>query len=299
DYGILWKHNDLRSARDEVRRSRRLVVSSISTVGNYEYGFYWYLYLDGSIQFETKLTGILSTMALEPGEEPQFASVIAPQLAAPFHQHLFNVRLDMEVDGANNSVYEMEAHAVPPGPQNPWANAFESVATLLETESQAQRVVDPARSRTWKVVNPKSLNRLGLPVSYMLVPGSTPTLLADPDSSVGKRATFATRNLWVTRYAHDERRAAGDFPNQHPGGAGLPAFSSKNRKLVDEDIVLWHTFGVTHIPRPEQWPVMPVEYTGFTLVPVGFFDRNPALDVPPSSAAACHTDSPVPTSSEP
>jgi primary-amine oxidase len=280
DYGVLWKHNDVRSARDEVRRSRRLVVSFFATVGNYDYGFFWYFYLDGTIQFEAKLTGVLSTMALQPGEQPQFASVVAPQLAAPFHQHLFNVRLDMEVDGTQNSIYEMETKPVPSGPDNPWSNAFESVAMLLESEGQAQRDVDPRRNRTWKVVNPTSPNRLGFPVAYMLVPGCSPTLLADPQSSVGRRATFATHNVWVTRYAPEERRAAGDYPNQHYGGAGLPLFTSENRDLVDQDLVLWHTFGVTHVPRPEEWPVMPVEYTGFRLVPVGFFDRNPALDVP-------------------
>jgi primary-amine oxidase len=287
DYGILWKHNDLRSGRDEVRRSRRLVVSSISTVGNYDYGFFWYFYLDGTIQFETKLTGVLSTMALSPGEQPRFASVVAPQLAAPFHQHLFNVRLDMDVDGTENSVYEIEARPVPPGPDNPWSNAFEQEATLLEDESQAQRVVNAAASRTWKVVNHRSVNRLGLPAAYMLLPGYTPTLLADPGSSVGRRATFATRNLWVTCHEQDERRAAGGYPNQHVGGEGLPRFVSGNRSIVDEDIVLWHTFGVTHFPRPEQWPVMPVEYAGFCLVPVGFFDRNPALDVPPAAPRHC------------
>jgi primary-amine oxidase len=280
DYGVLWKHNDVRSARDEVRRSRRLVVSFFATVGNYDYGFFWYFYLDGTIQFEAKLTGVLSTMALQPGEQPQFASVVAPQLAAPFHQHLFNVRLDMEVDGTQNSVFEMETKPVPSGPDNPWSNAFESVATLLESEGQARRDVDPRHNRTWKVVNPTSPNRLGFPVAYMLVPGCSPTLLADPQSSVGRRATFATHNLWVTRYAPEERRAAGDYPNQHYGGAGLPLFTSENRDLVDQDLVLWHTFGVTHVPRPEEWPVMPVEYAGFRLVPVGFFDRNPALDVP-------------------
>ncbi len=290
DYGILWKHNDMRSGRDEVRRSRRLVVSFIATVGNYEYGFYWYFYLDGSIEFEVKLTGILSTMAVPPGETPRFASMIAPQLAAPYHQHLFNVRLDMEVDGTNNSLYEMEARPVAAGADNPWGNAFESAATLLEDEHQARRCVDPARSRVWKVVNRESVNRLGQARGYTLVPGASPTLLAGPESSVGKRATFATYNLWATRYAPDERRAAGDFPNQHAGGDGLPRFIAGNRSLVDEDIVLWHTFGVTHIPRPEQWPVMPVEYTGFTLVPVGFFDRNPALDVPATTAAHCHNE---------
>ncbi|HXQ60592.1 MAG TPA: primary-amine oxidase, partial [Acidimicrobiales bacterium] len=289
DYGILWKHNDVRSGRTEVRRSRRLVVSSIATVGNYEYGFFWYFYLDGSIQFEVKMTGILSTMAVAPGENPRFANMIAPQLAAPFHQHLFNMRMDMEVDGPSNSVYEMEALPVAPGPDNPWSNAFESVATLLRSEQEARRVVDPARSRYWKVVNASSVNRLGEPVAYKLVPGSTPTLLAAPDSSVGRRAGFTTRNLWVTPFAADERRAGGDYPNQHAGGDGLLRWTERDRPIVDEDIVVWYTFGATHIPRPEDWPVMPVEYTGFHLAPVGFFPRNPALDVPPSPDAPCHT----------
>jgi primary-amine oxidase len=290
DYGILWKHNDPRSGRNEVRRSRRLVISSIATVGNYDYGFFWYFYLDGTIQFEVKLTGILSTMGVAPEEEePRFASMIAPQLAAPFHQHLFNMRLDVAVDGPANSVYEVDVHPAPPGPDNPWANAFAPTATLLATERAAQRVVDPSLSRTWKIVNPSTRNRLGKPVAYKLVPGSTPTLMAGADASVAKRATFATKNLWVTPYEHGERRAAGDFPNQHAGGAGLPAWTAQDRSVVDREIVVWHTFGVTHVPRPEDWPVMPVEYTGFMLVPVGFFDRNPALDVPPSPAA-CHDD---------
>jgi primary-amine oxidase len=289
DYGILWKHNDPRSGRNEVRRSRRLVVSSIATVGNYDYGFYWYFYLDGTIQFEVKLTGILSTMAVAPGVQPRFASMIAPQLAAPYHQHLFNVRLDTEVDGPANSVYEVEARPVTPGPDNPWANAFEPVATLLETETKARRVVDPATSRHWKILNQDSTNRLGIPVAYKLVPGSTPTLLAHPDSSVARRAGFATRNLWVTPYEPDERRAAGDYPNQHAGGDGLLAWSAQDRPVVGTSIVVWYTFGVTHVPRPEDWPVMPVEYAGFQLVPVGFFDHNPALDVAPPPAP-CHTE---------
>ncbi|HUI02072.1 MAG TPA: primary-amine oxidase [Acidimicrobiales bacterium] len=288
DYGILWKHNDLRSGRNEVRRSRRLVVSSIATVGNYDYGFFWYFYQDGSIQFEVKLTGILSTMGVAPGETPRFASMIAPHLAAPFHQHLFNMRLDVEVDGPTNSVYEVDVHPVAPGPDNPWANAFAPEVTLLETELAARRVVDPVRSRSWKIVNPRSTNRLGEPVAYKLVPGSTPTLHADPESSVGRRAGFAACNLWVTPYAADECRAAGDYPNQHAGGDGLPRWTAQDRPVVERDIVVWHTFGVTHVPRPEDWPVMPVEYTGFMLVPQGFFDRNPALDVPPPTA--CHAD---------
>ncbi len=288
DYGILWKHVDLPSGRTEVRRSRRLVVSSIATVGNYEYGFYWYFYLDGTMQLEIKLTGIMSTMAVGPDGPGPHASLIAPGLAAPFHQHLFNVRLDAEVDGPVNSVYEVDTVPSPPGEANPWGNAFAPELTLLESEMGAQRDVDPSRSRCWKITNRTRANALGQPTAYKLVPVSTPTLLADPASSVGRRAAFAAHNLWVTPFAEDERRAAGDYPNQHAGGAGLPTWTAQDRPVVDTDIVLWHSFGVTHIPRPEDWPVMPVEYTGFSLIPVGFFDRNPALDVPPSQAGEGH-----------
>jgi primary-amine oxidase len=289
DYGILWKHQDLHGGTTEVRRSRRLVVSFIATVGNYEYGFYWYFYLDGSIQLEVKLTGIISPMAVAPGEVPEFDNLVAPGLAGPNHQHLFSARLDLDVDGPVNRVYEVEAERVPTGPDNPWGNAFRQRRTLLESELGAQREIDAATSRVWTVVNPGVTNRVGQPVGYKLVPTmATPTMLAAPDSSVGRRAGFAQHNLWATPYAVDERRAAGDYPNQHEGGDGLPRWTAADRSIADTDVVLWYTFGVTHFVRPEDFPVMPVEYTGFLLAPVGFFDRNPSLDVPPSTNGTCH-----------
>jgi primary-amine oxidase len=280
DYGILWKHQDMHSGRTEVRRSRRLVVSFIATVGNYEYGFYWYFYLDGTIQLEVKLTGVMQTQALPPGERSPYASPIAPGLAAPVHQHLFCARLDFDLDGKVNEAHEIEAHPVAPGGENPWANAFVAVTRRLDSELEARRTVNVTTSRTWKFVNPSVENRLGQPVGYKLVPGPAPVMLAAPESSVSKRAGFARYNLWVTPYVPDERRGAGDYPNQHPGGDGLPKWTAADRSLVGTDIVAWHTFGVTHIPRPEDWPVMPVESCGFHLIPSGFFDANPALDLP-------------------
>jgi primary-amine oxidase len=289
DYSILWKHVDMVSGRSEVRRSRRLVVSSIATVGNYEYGFYWYFYLDGSMQLEVKLTGIMSTMAVEGDDPGSHARMVAPGLAAPFHQHLFNVRLDVEIDGPDNAVYEVDAVPSPPGDDNPVGSAFGTTTTLLETELAAKRNADPSRSRTWRIANRSRRNGLGQPTAYKLLPTATPTLLADPESSIGRRAAFAAHNLWVTPFSPEERRAAGEYPNQHEGGAGLPAWTAQDRDVLDTDIVLWHSFGITHIPRPEDWPVMPVECTGFSLIPFGFFDRNPALDVPPSSDGDhCH-----------
>ncbi len=137
DYGILWKHVDLFGGTSEVRRSRRLVVSFISTVGNYEYGFFWYFYQDGNIQLEVKLTGIVSPMAVEPGTEPEYAGIVAPGVAAPNHQHMFSARLDFDVDGTRNEVYEVEAERVPTGAENPWGNAFRARKTRLDSELAA------------------------------------------------------------------------------------------------------------------------------------------------------------------
>ena len=291
DAGIGWKHVDLASGTHEVRRSRRMVISHIATVGNYEYGFYWYLYLDGTIALETKLTGILSSQAVPPGttdDELPFATLVADGVAAPVHQHLFCARLDLDIDGTANRIEEVEAEVVPAGVDNPWGNAFRARSTVLATESAARRETSAATSRRWRVTNPDVRNGLGGPVGYQLLPVmSTPTLLARPESSVAQRAGFARHNLWATPYRPDERRAAGDHPNQHAGGAGLPEWTAADRPLVDVDVVLWYTFGVTHLPRPEDWPVMPVESTGFLLSPFGFFDRNPALDVPPSNPDHC------------
>ncbi|GAA2884601.1 primary-amine oxidase [Pseudonocardia halophobica] len=284
DYGVLWKHSDMFTGSRETRRQRRLVISFFTPIGNYDYGFYWYLYLDGTIELECKATGIVFTSGT-PGE---YATEIAPGLGAPFHQHLFSARLDMTVDGGPNAVEEIEAARVPMGEGNPYGNAFRRSVTRLSRESDAQRDANASTGRVWHIINTEKTNALGQPVGYTLHPEGQPTLLADDASVIRSRATFAAKALWVTQYDADERYPAGDFVNQNPGGAGLPAWVQADRPVDGEDIVVWHTFGLTHFPRPEDWPIMPVDYTGFVLKPSGFFDRNPALDIPASTNGHCH-----------
>ena len=287
DSGLLWKHFDPALNTTETRRSRRLVISFIITAGNYEYAFYWYFYQDGTVEFEVKLTGIVLTSALAPGESSDFGTLVAPQTLAGHHQHFLSLRLDMAVDGLRNTVYEVDTEAVPPGPGNPLGNAFRPVKRPLRRESEAQRVIDPLRGRYWVVANRGRRNGLGHEPAYKLVPGSNVLLFSDADASVTQRATFATRHLWVTPYHPDERFPAGDYPNQHPGEASLPAWTKADRPIEDTDVVLWYTLGSHHITRPEDWPVMPAERAGFMLKPTGFFDRNPALDVAPSPSEHC------------
>ena len=295
DFGTLWKHSDIFTGSHEVRRSRRLVISFFTTVGNYDYGFFWYLYLDGTIECEAKLTGVLFTSAYPgldgDGNDYPYASEVAPGLGGPYHQHFFSARLDMMVDGVANAVDEIDVARVPVGPGNEHGNAFTKQVTRLRSEQAARRVADASVSRRWSISSTERVNRLGRPTAYVLYPTESPTLLADASSSIAKRAEFATKHLFVTRYDPAERYAAGDFVHQNPGGDGLTAYTADDRPIDGEDIVLWHTFGPTHIPRTEDWPVMPVDYAKFTLKPYGFFSMNPALNVPPPDGAAhCSAD---------
>ncbi len=283
DYGIQWKHHDTESNKSEVRRSRRLVVSSIFTVGNYDYGFYWYLYLDGTIQMEVKLTGIVGVSAIGKDKENVGQSPhISSELTSPVHQHVFCFRLDWDLDGGRNALYENQIEVLPIDENNPHGTQFRSVSRQLTNEDSAKRNIAPEVSRHWRIVNQKSLNGLGKPVAYKLLPQASPNLFANPDSPVGRRAGFGRHHLWATPYTDEELFASGPYTVMHHGQKGLPDITKGNRDISDCDLVVWHTVAVTHIPRPEDWPVMPAEYCGFHLIPTGFFDKNPTLDLPSS-----------------
>ena len=283
DYGVIWKHTDRRLPHSpEVRRSRRLVVSSFSTVENYEYGFFWYLYQDGNIQFEIKLTGILSLGAYPKGVKPKHGNLISPQVYAPNHQHFFNVRLDFDLDGMNNSVQRVDIVPDHEGGENEYSNAFHAHATTLKHEVAARENLRLETARTWKIINPNVTNHVGEPVGYKFFPGDNCFPFASPHAWWRKRARFVDHHVWVTPYDEHENFAAGDYPNQSAGGDGLMKYTDQNRAIDNTDIVFWYTFGHTHIPRPEDSPVMPTAYIGFLLKPNGFFEMNPANDVPPS-----------------
>ena len=289
DSGLLWKHTHVESGHVEVRRGRRFVVNSMATVGNYDYAFRWNFNLDGSIEVEVQLHGIVSTMAVAPGEKLAAANMIDRGLAAPHHQHLFCFRLDLDVDGTENSVKEVEAERLPIGRDNPIGNAFRSRITPLRRESEARRDADDSAARSWTVTSTKTRNGLGGETGYRLVPlHGTSTLMAQPGSSVDRRAGYSRHSLWVTPYDERERHPASTYPYQMRDTNGLPQWSSQDRSVEHADVVLWYVAGSTHFVRPEEWPIMPVAKVGFLLEPSGFFDRNPTLDIPP--AARCHRE---------
>jgi primary-amine oxidase len=265
--------------------ARNLVVKYYTKIGNYDYGFKWIFREEGTIDLKVELTGIVGIKAVNrtndlPGVQDDsykgiyYGTLVAPHVEAVNHQHFFSFRLDMDVDGAENLVEEMNTVAVPPGKGNPWNNAFVNQMSLIKNESEGQRNLNPNSNRHWMVADSKSVNTLGQLKSYVLMPGHNALLFAAPGSAARRMADFLENQVWVTAYNENEFFPAGNYPNSRNINDGLPAWNNKE-DLQGKDIVLWYNMGITHIVRPEDWPVMNVHQIGFSLAPFGFFDRNP------------------------
>jgi primary-amine oxidase len=277
----IWRHFEfLAGGAYEGRAEVELVVRMIAQVGNYDYIIDWIFTQQGSMRVEVALTGIdipkavRSTRVSGSGgsADTAFGTLVAPRLVAPFHSHHFNFRLDLDVDGRNNSFTLGRLKTIEvDGPRT-------SVWVLEEqvlTREQDARLDEP--DDVWKVVNPSRKNAQGYPTGYRLEShGHAHPLLKKADF---RRAGFIEHALWVTAFDADERFAAGDTPNQHPGEPGLPQFVKDNASIANRDIVLWHTLSFHHVTAAEDFPVLPRHHGSFELKPHNFFDRNPALDL--------------------
>ncbi len=285
DGGLLWKHLDQTSCGAIARRTTYLVVTFMTTVGNYDYAIDSIFHQDGAVDVQARLTGILLAKGSELKRNPCRGAkschhLAEPEIVTPPHQHFFCFRLDFDVDGASGNVpVEMDTYALPINSKNPDGNAFDMKNTPLLSERRAARDLSPANARKWKVLNTEVTNALGHPVGYALFPGETAKPYLTASSPIRRRAGYLDHTVWFTQYRDEEQSAAGEYPNQSAGRDGLKEWVKRDASLDGKDIVMWYVFGVTHVPHPEEWPVMNVHQAGFKLVPVNFFSRNPALDL--------------------
>ena len=281
DGGILWRHANVS------RRARQLVVSGHSTIDNYDYQFNWIFGQDGAIESEVVLSGIMNVNNTSRQRDTahveghsQAGHLVAPGINAPNHQHFFNYRLDLDVDGGANTVYEVDTEAPAANGANPKGEMFLMTERRLTSEQKAIRDVSFSANRNWRVANTRTKNSLGQFTGYTLAPGAATPIFALPGSAPRRTAGFTEHQLWATPYAPDELYAGGEFQNLGRDWDGLSTYTKADRSLVDTDVVLWYTLGITHIPRPEDWPYMPAHRGSFRLIPTSFFARNPTLDVP-------------------
>ncbi|KAE8384432.1 copper amine oxidase [Aspergillus alliaceus] len=285
DNGLQHKHTNYRSGAATVVRNRQLVVQMICTVANYEYIFAFIFDQAANIELEVRATGILSTVPFdnhEFGKTVPWGTNVGPGVMAPYHQHMFSFRMDPAIDGFQNTVYYEDSVAMPEDENNPYNVGYTTEQTVLRTSGTASTSVD--RHRVFKIRNDSRINPITYkPIAYKLQTAPSQMLLASPRSYGAKRAGFATQPIWVTKYKDDELYAGGEFTNQSKESQGVEKWVQRNDPVENEDVVLWHTFGLTHNPRIEDFPVMPMERISVMLKPDGFFTKNPALDVPQSS----------------
>ena len=292
DNGIGWKHTNYRTGRAVVTRYRELVVQFVITLANYEYVFAYKFDQAGAITVETRATGILSVVNIDAGKTSPYGNVVSPGALAQNHQHIFAVRADPAIDGYENTIFREETLPVPMNPDtNPFGNGYKIVSQPVTTSTAID--ASPFTNLTIKMSNTKKINPISSkPVSYKLIPSATQLLLADTESIAAKRAGFAQHHIWITQYRDRELYAGGEFTNQSQKEIdGVVDAVARQDSVEDSDVVVWSVFGLTHNPRVEDWPVMPVEKHEMHFKPADFFERNPALDVPgPKNMSSVEVD---------
>ncbi|CAK1367288.1 unnamed protein product [Cercospora beticola] len=282
DGGIGWKHTNYRTGRAAIVRNRELVLQSIITVANYEYIMAFMFNQAGEMSYEVRATGILSTQPIDEGIEVPWGTVVHPGVLAAHHQHIFSLRVDPMIDGHRNRLVYDEAHPLPRSDLNPHGTGYISTETIVEASGGYD--VDYTSNRIFKIQNANKRNPInGKPLAYKIHAPPFQKILADTESFNYKRAEFSDHNIYATKYRDDELYAGGKYTNQSRGGTGVRSWANRKDNIVDEDLVVFVQFGINHIPRIEDFPVMPCEVIKVAFKPVNFFDKNPALDVPPST----------------
>lgn len=299
DDGILFKHSDFRDdfQTTVTTRGKRLIVSHIFTAANYEYCVYWILRQDGTIKLEVRLTGILNTYILGDDEETgPWGTRVYPNVNAHNHQHLFSLRLHPRIDGDGNSAAVADAKPSPHptgSPENFYGNGFYSEKTVFKTVKDSLTNYESSTGRTWDMFNPKSINPYSnKPSSFKLVSTFCPPVLAQEGSLVRKRAPWASTTTQVVPYEDDDYGYGRLYPSgdhvcqwSGDGNVGMRKWIGQGTdKVENTDILFFHTFGITHFPAPEDFPIMPTEIFELMLRPRHFFTENPCLDVRPSYA---------------
>jgi primary-amine oxidase len=284
DAGIGWKHTNYRSGRAAVVRSRELVLQSIITVANYEYILAFQFTQAGEVNYEIRATGILSTQPIDEGVEVPFGTVVHPGVLAVHHQHIFSLRVDPMLDGYDNRLVYDEAFPMGRSDWNPHGTGYYVKETVVEKSGGYDIAYD--NNQTFKIQNSSVRNPVnGKPVAYKIQAPPFQKILSDKDSFNYKRAEFSDHNIYVVKHRDDELYAGGMYTNQSRGGTGVRSWAERNEDVKDTDLVLFIQAGINHIPRLEDFPVMPCEILKIHMKPVNFFDKNPALDVPPSEQA--------------
>lgn len=288
--GPEYKHQEMGQPNLSTER-RELVIRWISTVGNYDYIFDWVFQQNGVIGIDAGATGIEAVKGVKSvtmhdataKEDTRYGTLIDHNIVGTTHQHIYNFRLDMDVDGENNSLVALNPVVASNERGGPRTSTMQIDQQVVSNEQQAAQKFDPATIRL--LSNPGKENKMGYPVSYQVIPYAGGTHPVAKGANFGSdewlyhRLSFMDKQLWVTRYNPQERYPEGRYPNRSASDSGLGQFSADNQSIENSDDVVWLTTGTTHVARAEEWPIMPTEWVHVLLKPWNFFDETPTLNL--------------------
>jgi primary-amine oxidase len=292
-----WRHGDQPGVFG--RPSRELVLRTVAVVGNYDYLLDWRFQQDGSIHVGVGATGVLEVKAVkekdvagsvsedlmvkdEKGQPLEFGQLVAPNVDGVDHDHFFCYRLDLDVDGTENSFMadKLVRYQLPKDNPSPRRVIWAMQPTMVAREGESVQDMSLQHPAMWRFVNRTARDPYGYPTGFEIMPGVTAASLLPDTEWPQKRAGFSSHQLWVTPYDPAEFFASGTYLLGSKGTDGLPEWVKKNRSIENTDIVAWYTVGFHHVPRPEDWPQMPVMWHDFTIRPFHFFGKNPGMDLP-------------------
>ena len=286
--GPEYKHQEMGQPNVSTER-RELVVRWVSTVGNYDYLFDWVFHENGTIGIDAGATGIEAVKGVQAKtmhdatakKDTQYGTLIDHNIVGTTHQHIYNFRLDMDVDGTENRLVALDPEVKPNTAGGPRTSALEVNQYTIDSEQKPAQKFDPGTIRL--LSNTHKENRMGNPVSYQIIPyagGTHPVATGAkfaPDEWIYHRLSFMDKQLWVTRYQPTEKYPEGKYPNRSTHDTGLGQYSKNDESIDNQDDVVWITTGTTHVARAEEWPIMPTEWVHALLKPWNFFDETPTL----------------------
>lgn len=274
------------------RPTRQLILRSAATIGNYDYVLDWRFDPDGTMEVAVGATGVIETRstveknaahAAHTGSET--GQYVDENTLGINHDHYFSYRLDLDVDGPQNSfmLHRMVPQRVENDPMR--KSIWVAQASTAQREKDAILDIQLDKPSMWMFVNPSVKGPMGYPAGYEVMAGATAKSLMTADDPTQMLGAFSAHQFWVTPYDASQRYASGTYPTSADGKDGLAVWTQANRPIANTDIVGWYTLGFHHIPRAEDWPVMPTMWHSFQIRPFHFFDRNPVLDLPKSLSA--------------
>jgi len=294
-----------------------LVVRMTLPVYNYDYIIDYVLYPNGAFEVRMVTSGYLQSSFTSPkltSEEAMFSPKIMEFTAGTLHDHIFSVKLDLDILGKNNKLNKKEIVAVSATPQDINGVAYSKLSNFAVADDfKTKKIVSSditteggftivPSNPSFYTVNSAEKNKWGHPRGYKVaINGIVQNLVGDTKSN--KAISYSKYTLVATRHHDNEPSIASHYDQADTTGtvqlSGKPLVDAEqliNGESIDnQDLVIWASVGLHHIPHAEDIPVTHTVANGraISIIPMNMFDYDDSMDLGNSVYADHSCDAPA------